>query len=215
MFLEQQRHHAMGLYEEGYDQDEVARIMRCSTRSLRRWGLRWTDAGTVWENEVRKKSHFDAAIFSSPLATAVLHLVQTEPAEFLKEHVHARDPSEHVGGVHGRASECADGVPCPAPSRVHEEEDREVIPGADRAAAAGVCSDHELDTHAMHHQHRRDAQVRQRLLQNVREVSAQGAVLAAGQGPAHYPAHQDDDGRERYQQRAFDVVRRAGPRSER
>lgn len=88
MFSEQQRHHAMGPYEEGYDQDEVARIMRCSTRSLRRWGLRWADAGTVWENEVRKNAHFDAAIFSSPLATAVLHLVQTEPAELLKEHVH-------------------------------------------------------------------------------------------------------------------------------
>eukprot|EP00170_Pyropia_yezoensis_P004036 contig_16620_g4047 len=81
--------------------------MQRSTRSLHRWGLRWADAGTVWESEVRKNAHFDAAIFSSSLSAAVLHLVQTEQAAFLKEHVHVletlRNMSEEYADVHASA----------------------------------------------------------------------------------------------------------------
>lgn len=56
---------------------------------------------------MRKNAHFDAAIFSSSLSAAVLHVVQTEPAGLLKEHVHEletlRRMSEEYADVHASA----------------------------------------------------------------------------------------------------------------
>lgn len=108
MFSEQERLHALGLYSEKYNQEEVADIIGCSPRSLRRWVGRWEDAGTVWQSEERENAHFDAAIFSSPLAAAVKHLVEAEPAAFLKDHVkllkELRSMSDEYADVHASAA---------------------------------------------------------------------------------------------------------------
>jgi len=87
MFSEETREHVLGLLEEGYPASDVADIIRCSERSIRRWMQHYEQNGTVWCHRRLRNRHDDAAIRNAHLTRAILTLVETEPAAFLRDHV--------------------------------------------------------------------------------------------------------------------------------
>jgi len=87
MFLESTRLHVLDLLEEGYSADDVADIIGCSTRSMRRWVHHMAANGTVWRNPDLRNLHADAAVRNVDLTRAILTLVEAEPAAFLSSHV--------------------------------------------------------------------------------------------------------------------------------
>jgi len=87
MFSEDTRQHVIGLLEEGYPASDVAEIIECSPRSMRRWLRHFMVSGTVWRDPRFRNLHGDAAIRNPHLTRAVLTLVETEPFAFLRDHV--------------------------------------------------------------------------------------------------------------------------------
>ena len=87
MFSEDTRQHVLGLLEEGYPASDVAEIIGCSGRSMRRWMRHFEESGTIWRDPRLRNSHGDAAIRNPHLTRAVLTLVESEPAAFLRDHV--------------------------------------------------------------------------------------------------------------------------------
>jgi len=87
MFSEDTRQHVLGLLEEGYPVSDVAEIIGCSVRSMRRWSRHFLDNGTVWCDPRLHNLHGDAAIRNPHLTRAILTLVESEPAAFLRDHV--------------------------------------------------------------------------------------------------------------------------------
>ena len=87
MFSEESRQHVLGLLEEGYTASDVAEIIGCSTRSMRRWLRHFEESGTVWRDARLRNLHKDAAIRNPQLTRAILTLVEKEPAAFLRDHV--------------------------------------------------------------------------------------------------------------------------------
>lgn len=108
MFTAEQRYHALGLLEEGYTQVQVASLMRCSIKSVRRWCAYWERSGTVWRDPAFLNRHWDSSAVDKELEVAVLSLVEAEPVAFLKDHVAllrrlmATNPDYHA--VHTSAS---------------------------------------------------------------------------------------------------------------
>ena len=87
MFSEETREHVLGLLEEGYPTSHVADMIGCSERSMRRWIKHFETNGTVWCHPRLHNHHNDAAIRNAHLTRAILTLVETEPAAFLRDHV--------------------------------------------------------------------------------------------------------------------------------
>jgi len=87
MFPEETREHVLGLLEEGYHASDVAEIIGCSQRSMRRWIKHFDTNGTVWCHPRLHNHHNDAAIRHTHLTRAILTLVEAEPAAFLRDHV--------------------------------------------------------------------------------------------------------------------------------
>jgi len=87
MFSEDTRQHVLGLLEEGYPAADVAEIIGCSAPSMRRWSRHFQDNGTVWCDPRWHNLHGDAAIRNTHLTRAILTLVESEPAAFLRDHV--------------------------------------------------------------------------------------------------------------------------------
>jgi len=87
VFSEETRQHVLGLLDEGYSAADVAHIIGCSGRSMRRWMRFFEENGTVWQDPRLRNLHADAAIRNPHLTRAVLTLVEKEPAAFLCDHV--------------------------------------------------------------------------------------------------------------------------------
>ena len=87
IFSEETREHVLGLLEECYPTRHVADIIGCSERSMRLWIKHFETNGTVWCHPRLHKHHNDAAIRNTHLTRAILALVETEPAAFLRDHV--------------------------------------------------------------------------------------------------------------------------------
>jgi len=87
MFSEETREHVLGLLGEGIPFSDVAEIIGCSERSMRRWIQHFETSGTVWCHTRLRNHHNDAAIHNPHLTRAILTLVETEPAAFLRDHV--------------------------------------------------------------------------------------------------------------------------------
>jgi len=87
MFSEEARQHVLGLLDEGYPAEDVADIIGCSTRSMRRWVKHFNENGTVWRDPRLHNMHDDGAIRNTDLTRAILTLVESEPAAFLSNHV--------------------------------------------------------------------------------------------------------------------------------
>jgi len=87
MFSEDTRQHVLGLLEESYHASDVAEIIGCSGRSMRRWLRHFAESGTVWRNPRLRNLHGYAAIRKPDLTRAVLTLLESEPAAFLRDHV--------------------------------------------------------------------------------------------------------------------------------
>jgi len=87
MYCEETRQHVLGLLDEGYPAKDVADIIGCSTRSMRRWTRHYAANGTVWRDPQLHNLHDDAAIRNVDLTHAILTLVESEPAAFLCNHV--------------------------------------------------------------------------------------------------------------------------------
>ena len=87
MFSEETRQHVLGLLDEGYPAADVADIIGCSGRSMRRWMRFFEENGSVWQDPQLRNLHADAAIRNPHLTRAVLTLVEKEPAAFLCDHV--------------------------------------------------------------------------------------------------------------------------------
>jgi len=77
----------LGLLGEGYPSGDVAEIIGCSERSMRRWIQHFETNGTVWCHPRLRNHENDAAIRNPQLTCAILTLVETEPAAFLRDHV--------------------------------------------------------------------------------------------------------------------------------
>ena len=87
MFSEETRQHVLGLLDERYPAVDVAEIIGCSRRSMRRWMRFFEENGTVWRDPRLRNLHADAAIRHPHLARAILTLVEKEPAAFLGNYV--------------------------------------------------------------------------------------------------------------------------------
>eukprot|EP00168_Porphyra_purpurea_P010690 TRINITY_DN2660_c0_g1_i1.p1 TRINITY_DN2660_c0_g1~~TRINITY_DN2660_c0_g1_i1.p1 ORF type:complete len:405 (-),score=33.85 TRINITY_DN2660_c0_g1_i1:282-1496(-) len=87
MFLQETREHMLDLLEEGYPSSDVADIVGCSERTMRRWIQHFQTNGTVWSHPRLQNHHDDAVIRNTLLARAILTLVETEPAASLRYHV--------------------------------------------------------------------------------------------------------------------------------
>lgn len=87
MYCDETRQHVLGLLDEGYPAEDVADIIGCSTRSIRRWTRHYAANGTVWRDPRLHDLHDDAAIRNVDLTHAILTLVESEPAAFLHNHV--------------------------------------------------------------------------------------------------------------------------------
>jgi len=87
MYSEDTRQHVLGLLDEGYPASDVAEIIGCSTRSMRRWLRHFEESGTVWRDPRLRNMHGDAAIRNPHLTRAVLTLVEKEPAASFRDHV--------------------------------------------------------------------------------------------------------------------------------
>ncbi|OSX73228.1 hypothetical protein BU14_0366s0002 [Porphyra umbilicalis] len=87
MFSEETRQHVLGLLDERYPAVDVAEIIGCSRRSMRRWMRIFEENGTVWRDPRLRNLHADAAIRNPHLARAILTLVEKEPAAFLGNYV--------------------------------------------------------------------------------------------------------------------------------
>jgi len=87
MFSEDTRQHVLGLLEEEYPVSDVAEIIGCSARSVRRWSRHFRENGTVWCDPSLNNLHGDAAIRNTHLPRAILTLVESEPVAFLRDHV--------------------------------------------------------------------------------------------------------------------------------
>ena len=87
MFSEEQRLHALGLLDEGYDIDDVAIFVGCSTQSIDRWRRALLATGSVWPDPELRNKHADAAVHNEDLLRAVKLLVEEEPAALLRDHV--------------------------------------------------------------------------------------------------------------------------------
>jgi len=87
MFSEETRLHLLSLIDEGYPTTDVAEIIGCSKRSMRRWMSFFDENGTVWQDPRLRNLYADAAIRNPHLTRAILTLVEKEPAAFLGDHV--------------------------------------------------------------------------------------------------------------------------------
>jgi len=87
MFSEEQSLHALGLLDEGYDVDDVAIFVGCSTHSIDRWRRALLKTGSVWPDPHLRNKHADAAVRNVDLMRAVKLLVENEPAAPLRDHV--------------------------------------------------------------------------------------------------------------------------------
>eukprot|EP00168_Porphyra_purpurea_P004440 TRINITY_DN1528_c0_g1_i1.p1 TRINITY_DN1528_c0_g1~~TRINITY_DN1528_c0_g1_i1.p1 ORF type:complete len:482 (+),score=36.19 TRINITY_DN1528_c0_g1_i1:226-1671(+) len=87
MFSEDTRQHVFGLLEEGYHASDVAEIIGCSMRSMRRWLRYEEENGSTWRDPRLLNLNEDAAVRNSHLTRAVLTLVESEPSAFLRDHV--------------------------------------------------------------------------------------------------------------------------------
>ena len=87
MFSEKTRQHLLGLLDEEYPTADVADIICCSGRSMRRWMGFFEENGTVCQDPRPRNLHADVAIHNFHLTRAVLALVEKEPAACLSDHV--------------------------------------------------------------------------------------------------------------------------------
>lgn len=87
VFSEDTRQHVLGLLDEGYPVSDMAEIIGCWARSMRRWSRHSRDNGTVWCDPRLRILHGDTAIRNTHLTRAILTLVESKPAAFLRDHV--------------------------------------------------------------------------------------------------------------------------------
>jgi len=87
-FSEDDGYLALGLLQEGYSSQYVAHDIECVLTSLRRCQQHCANAGSNCANSTYRNTHQDRAVFNGDLAHAILSLVQSEPAAFLKKYTH-------------------------------------------------------------------------------------------------------------------------------
>jgi len=87
MFSEDTRQHVLGLLDEEYPVSDMAGIIRCWARSMRRWSRHSRDNGTVWCDARLHNLHGDTAIRNTHLTRAILTIMESKPAAFLRDRV--------------------------------------------------------------------------------------------------------------------------------